>query len=74
MKYLFLLFYCMIRQRALHLHIRSYLLFALLSIFYHERRKHKPRTLSENVIKFIEYYGVGPFQERRITYLGAGRY
>jgi hypothetical protein len=74
LKYVYLIFSCMIRQRWLHLGIRPYLLLALLSVFYHERRKHKHRTLSENIIKFVEYYGVGPFQERRVSYLGKGRY
>lgn len=61
-KYIYVIFSCMIRQRWMTLNLRPYLLFALLSVFYHERRKHKVRTLTENIIKFIEYYGVGPFQ------------
>lgn len=73
-KYIYVVFSCMIRQRWMALTLRPYLLFALLSVFYHERRKHKVRTLTENIIKFIEYYGVGPFQERRINYLGKNRY
>jgi len=52
----------MVRQRRLHLALRPFLVFALVSVFYHERRKHKHRTLTENVLKFVEYYGVGPFQ------------
>lgn len=58
----------------MNLSLRPYLLFSLISVFYHERRKHKVRTLTENIIKFIEYYGVGPFQERKINYLGKNRY
>lgn len=69
-----MIFSCMIRQRWLHMSIRPVLLFGLLSVFYHERRKQRYRTLSENIIKFLEYYGVGPFQERRVNFLGKGRY
>lgn len=65
---------CAVRQRGLNGRIHSYLLFGLLGVFYHERRKHRPRTLTENVIKFIEYFGVGPFQERKILYLGRNKY
>jgi hypothetical protein len=74
LKYLFVILNCMIRQRWMHMTIRPVLIFGLLSVFYHERRKQRYRTLSENIIKFVEYYGVGPFQERRVNYLGKGRY
>jgi hypothetical protein len=43
----------MVRQRGLQNQIKSLLIFGLVSLFYHERRKHKPRTLSENIIKFF---------------------
>jgi len=49
LKYLYSILSCMLRQRAMHLTLRSYLLFALLSVFYYERnekRKHKHRTLT----------------------------
>jgi len=62
LKYVYLIASCMVRQRRLHLALRPFLVFALVSVFYHERRKHKHRTLTENVLKFVEYYGVGPFQ------------
>jgi hypothetical protein len=62
LKYVYLIVSCMVRQRRLHLTLRPFLVFALVSVFYHERRKHKYRTLTENVLKFVEYYGVGPFQ------------
>lgn len=74
LKFLFSVLSCMLRQRGLQTAIRPHLLFALLAVFYHERRKHKHRTLTENLIKFVEYYGAGPFAERRINYLGRGRY
>jgi hypothetical protein len=73
-KFIYSIFSCTIRQRWMNLSVRPYLLFSLISVFYHERRKHKVRTLTENIIKFIEYYGVGPFQERKINYLGKNRY
>jgi hypothetical protein len=74
LKFIFSVLSCMIRQRAMQTAIRPHLLFALLAVFYYERRKHKHRTLTENVIKFVEYFGAGPFAERRINYLGRGRY
>lgn len=74
LKYVYIILSCMVRQRWMQLTIRPYLLLALLSVFYHERRKQKHRTLTENILKFLEYYGVGPFQERRVNYLGKGRY
>ena len=64
----------MVRQRGMQGDIRSYLIAGMVSVFYYERRKQRHRTLTENVIKFIEYYGVGPFQERRISLVGKGRY
>jgi hypothetical protein len=73
-RFIYCIISCAVRQRWMNLSIRPLLLFALISVFYHERRKHKVRTLTENIIKFVEYYGVGPFQERRISYLGKGRY
>ena len=65
---------CMVRQRNMQNTVRSYLILGLLSVFYHERRKHRPRTLTENILKFTEYYGPGPFQERKIVFVGKGRY
>lgn len=74
MKYLFVIFNCMLRQRGLHMQIKPYVLFGMLSIFYHERRKQKTRTLTENILKFVEYFGVGTLQERKIMYVGKHRY
>ena len=64
----------MVRSRWMHMGLRSYLIFGLLSAFYYERRKQRQRMLSESVIKFLEYFGVGPFQERRMVYVGKNRY
>lgn len=52
-KFVYFIISCAIRQRWLHLAVRPSLLFALISVFYHERRKHKVRTLTENIIKFV---------------------
>ena len=49
----------MVRQRGLHHNIRSMLIAGLCSFFMFERRRQIVRTLSENFIKFLEYFGVG---------------
>lgn len=68
LRYLFFINWCMVRQRNLHSHIKSMLVFGLCSFFMFERRKQRSRTLSENFIKFLEFFGVGSAHERRIIY------
>jgi hypothetical protein len=60
----------------MHFGIRPALLFGLLSAFFHERKKQKQknRTLSENIVKFFEYFGVGILSERTIRYCSNGKY
>lgn len=57
----------------MHLNIRSYMLFGLVSLF-EEKRKQKQRLLSETFLKFLEYFGVGALHERKINYLGDNNY
>lgn len=73
-RHVYLLIACMIRQRGLHLQLTPLLVFGLIAVFYYERRKQRSRTLTENVLKFIEYFGVGSFHERKISYQTHNRY
>ncbi len=60
----------MLRQRGMQNAVKGYFLFGLVSVFIHERKRQRSRSLTENVLKFLEYFGIGPFTERKITYVG----
>lgn len=60
----------MIRQRGWQNAVKGYLSFGLISVFLQERRRQKSRSLTENLLKFLEYFGIGPFTERKISYIG----
>ena len=46
LKYLYILVSYMVRSRWMHMGLRSYFIFGLLSAFYYERRKQRQRMLS----------------------------
>jgi hypothetical protein len=39
-------------------------------VFLHERKRQRNRSLTENLLKFLEYFGMGPLDERKIVYIG----
>lgn len=69
-KYLYYVFFCMVRQRSLHTSIKSLFIYGICSFFVYERRNQRVRTLTENVIKFLEFFSIGIAQdkERKIVY------
>lgn len=69
-KYLYLIFDTMIRQRLLQNGVKSYLLFGMIAVFIQERKRQRNRSLTENFLKFLEYFGMGPLDERKIVYIG----
>lgn len=60
----------MVRQRSMQTSISSLFIYGLCSFFLYERRKQRVRTLTENVIKFLEFYSISFIQdkERKVTY------
>jgi hypothetical protein len=60
----------MMRQRGMQNAVKGYFLFGMVSLFVHERKRQRSRSLTENLLKFLEYFGVGPFTERKIMYIG----
>jgi hypothetical protein len=74
LRYLLLVNLCMIRQRGFHHNVKSLLMFGLCCYFLYERRKQRVRTLTENFIKFLEYFGLGSTSEKKIIYRGKGTF
>ena len=66
----------MIRQRSFQTNIKSLMTYGLCSFFIFERRKQRVRTLSENIMKLLEFYSIGftHEKERKVTYKPGNNY